>query len=657
MLRNNFLTESPSDATIDAASDGGAPQRQADISEAFQPALFPSQDAFSPVEPHPLEDAASELLQVPPDPVYKDEEDVSNPIWWTNIPQAARLALLVNNAKLKSKRTTEEVLQEYASRLQQTEDFFESKLQEVIQIFDKAFNRPHPQRQKPKLDNVDLLGLVVGALAGAPIGDATKMILDKKEEEADRQYQLDLARFEIESRSAKEKANLMLSLLQRRAESMKDVLGAQMKAALAGIDKEERRELLKEEKNIKALSMLLAAEGPEEAALVVEAFGLDANNAVVKKLLERKAEIQKKKDLAFEQEADRISIELGLAKEQLEHKRALLPIEQELKQLALEAARVGLTADKLNKDILQARMKYIDRELAAQTGMAELEYQIMRKRLELGFAETGSQETTAQNRLLLNSSFKALDDLLKRNEEELAQKAKKIKDSLPSTWFISKVPKLIELKKLEDNIKKIRDYRDNLTLDYVGALGGKLQIPGVGESWKQFTSPESPPPQPSTEQKGQKGITKGKTPSGFEYQYKTSGTEEMSLAAPFADTVAAKFKGKPYIWGGITERGVDCSGLVMQYANFMGIRFPYRFTTAELYKNEMGWIPVERNRLAKGDIVVYRSGGKGHTAIYMGQGKVLDASSANKKVVERSFAAAFGNRRNLRFYRPPLGVA
>lgn len=647
------------EAVIDTASTEGKPlQTQANIRDAFiEP---PQQDAFSPVEPFPSgaqdEDAASEF-EIPPNPIYRDEEDVSNPVWWTGIPQAARLALLINNAKLRSRKTSSEILQEYTSRLKQTEEFFETKLQEIVGVFDKAFNVSPPQRQKPKLDNVDLLGLVVAALAGGNIGDATKMILDKKEEEADRQYQLDLANWEIENRQAKEKANLMLSLLQRRVESNKDILEAQMKAELAGVEEEEKRKLIEKDKSTKALSMLLAAQGPEEVALVIEMFGIDVNNPTIKRLLERKEKEQQAKDLALQQEAERITIELGGARQRLEHQKELLPLDLEIKKLALEAAKVGLTADELNKDILAARSKYIDRELAAQTATAELEYELLKRQLSAAnITGAGAQTMTPQERLMLNSTFTALDNMLKRNEEQLSKQANSLKGSMPKSplSLFASIPKFIELKQIEDAIKKLREYRDKLTLDYVGALGGRLSFPAIEKE-----SATQPTPKTAAPQKGQgKGfLHKGKTPSGFEYQYKTSvAGDEVSMAAPFADTIATQYKGKPYIWGGVTEKGVDCSGLVMQYANMMGLKFPYRFTTAELYKNEMGWVAVNKNQLAKGDIIVYRAGGKGHTGIYMGSGKVLDASSANKKVVERSFASAFGNKRNLRFYRPPVGV-
>ncbi len=89
---------------------------------------------------------------------------------------------------------------------------------------------------------------------------------------------------------------------------------------------------------------------------------------------------------------------------------------------------------------------------------------------------------------------------------------------------------------------------------------------------------------------------------------------------------ALKFVGNPYVWGGnsLTE-GCDCSGFVhLVYKNF-GYKVP-RYSMSFLYCGEA----VSRDEIQPGDIVVYaRKNGIGHVAIYIGNGKIVEAQSAS----------------------------
>lgn len=89
---------------------------------------------------------------------------------------------------------------------------------------------------------------------------------------------------------------------------------------------------------------------------------------------------------------------------------------------------------------------------------------------------------------------------------------------------------------------------------------------------------------------------------------------------------AARFFGVPYVYGGTTPKGFDCSGLVQYVYNKLGIKLPR--TTFEQYK--VG-IPVTRAQLQPGDILFFNSGPgssvqhPGHEAIYAGNGRMIVA--------------------------------
>jgi cell wall-associated NlpC family hydrolase len=105
---------------------------------------------------------------------------------------------------------------------------------------------------------------------------------------------------------------------------------------------------------------------------------------------------------------------------------------------------------------------------------------------------------------------------------------------------------------------------------------------------------------------------------------------------PGAKAVALAMKAvqnhTPYVWGGNSlTRGVDCSGLVQQVYRQLGISLPR--TTYEQAKSGRR---VSTTQLRPGELVFYNTGSRdpngigtyGHVAIYMGNGKVVEAANS-----------------------------
>lgn len=83
--------------------------------------------------------------------------------------------------------------------------------------------------------------------------------------------------------------------------------------------------------------------------------------------------------------------------------------------------------------------------------------------------------------------------------------------------------------------------------------------------------------------------------------------------------------GTPYIYGGTSSSGVDCSGLVQLAAKASGIDIP-RTTYDQINVGQA----VSKNNLQEGDLVFFRgSGGSastpGHVGIYIGNGQYIQA--------------------------------
>lgn len=109
--------------------------------------------------------------------------------------------------------------------------------------------------------------------------------------------------------------------------------------------------------------------------------------------------------------------------------------------------------------------------------------------------------------------------------------------------------------------------------------------------------------------------------------YSESGGSSSSVTIPsdFKSTsnvvnYALKFLGVPYVWGGSSPSGFDCSGLVMYaYAHF-GINLPR--TSQEQFKVGTS---VSKSKLKAGDLLFFEGNPPGHVGMYIGDGKYIQA--------------------------------
>jgi cell wall-associated NlpC family hydrolase len=72
--------------------------------------------------------------------------------------------------------------------------------------------------------------------------------------------------------------------------------------------------------------------------------------------------------------------------------------------------------------------------------------------------------------------------------------------------------------------------------------------------------------------------------------------------------VAERFLGTPYLWGGKTSHGLDCSGLVQVALNACGIACP---RDSDMQERALGALVTSLSTLQRGDLVFW----KGHVAI------------------------------------------
>ena len=116
------------------------------------------------------------------------------------------------------------------------------------------------------------------------------------------------------------------------------------------------------------------------------------------------------------------------------------------------------------------------------------------------------------------------------------------------------------------------------------------------------------------------------------------GGQTITSGSDFAAEVR-KFLGVPYIFGGESPKGFDCSGLVAYALGRLGIHAP---RTSE---EQWAWVDrIKESQLQPGDLIFEQWPGDqtapGHVVIYAGDGKIIQAPAPGQNVQEVPWSVA-----------------
>jgi cell wall-associated NlpC family hydrolase len=107
----------------------------------------------------------------------------------------------------------------------------------------------------------------------------------------------------------------------------------------------------------------------------------------------------------------------------------------------------------------------------------------------------------------------------------------------------------------------------------------------------------------------------------------------LQAHAPDWVAVTEAFVGAPYLWGGKTYAGIDCSGLIQTALEAAGIPAP---RDTDLMETALGQPIALDAPLRRGDLIFW----KGHMGAMLDEARLIHASAYAMQVVIEDFAAA-----------------
>ncbi len=107
------------------------------------------------------------------------------------------------------------------------------------------------------------------------------------------------------------------------------------------------------------------------------------------------------------------------------------------------------------------------------------------------------------------------------------------------------------------------------------------------------------------------------------------------MSIPESIELGKRFLGLPYLWGGRSSFGFDCSGFTQMLVRARGVNMP---RDADQQAAWSGVVPVERKDLQPGDLLFFGASAKSitHTGMYIGDGQFIQDTTNGRPVVKIS---------------------
>lgn len=146
-----------------------------------------------------------------------------------------------------------------------------------------------------------------------------------------------------------------------------------------------------------------------------------------------------------------------------------------------------------------------------------------------------------------------------------------------------------------------------------------------------------------------------KAPAKAETKTEEKTAEQPESSSPVVNgsgsdiaAYAMQFVGVPYVYGGASPSGFDCSGFTMYVFSHFGVKLPHG-ATSQLNSG----VEVSRDNLQPGDLVFFQgtyatSSAASHCGIYIGDGQFIhSASSGNRGITISNLSDSYYSRHYL----------
>lgn len=162
-------------------------------------------------------------------------------------------------------------------------------------------------------------------------------------------------------------------------------------------------------------------------------------------------------------------------------------------------------------------------------------------------------------------------------------------------------------------------------------MAGPLDAVSFDNSGQQLRAQTGPSLEEQIQELMEKAEQAGNTTSTQTWQMDTSGPGGGGGGNKGVVGIAKKFLGVPYVWGGTSPSGFDCSGFVQYVMRQAGVNLP-RISADQARAGKR----ISLKDLRVGDLVAWdnssRNNGADHIAIYIGGGKIIHAPRPGSSV-------------------------